>query len=91
MEVGRHAGSGAAPDAKKPEYTEPNPGPYRERFNNMDANSDDFLTREEMVNNKQLSEQLSTLDTNKDDKLDVKEFSAFETKAPSASDRSPED
>ncbi len=28
-------GQGAAPDAKKPEYKEPNPGPYRTRDDDM--------------------------------------------------------
>jgi hypothetical protein len=85
-------GQGAKPDAKGPEYTEKNPGGYRDQFKKMDVDKDGFLTRQDLVGPraKEMSKQWSKIDKNKDDKLNKSEFSAFETKAPAASDRSPE-
>jgi hypothetical protein len=44
-------GQGAKPDAKKPEYKEPNPGPYRLRqqqdFKALDKNGDGCISKQE--------------------------------------------
>jgi hypothetical protein len=90
-------GQGAKPDAKGPEWKEPNPGPYRERFMEMDTDKDGFLSRNDIVGPQaeEVSKQWEKLDKNKDDKLNATEFGGFEHESQSgtgaaASDRSPE-
>lgn len=71
-------GQGAHPDAKKPEYKEPNPGPYREsRLQKMDENVDKHISRKEAKVNRHLMENFDKLDKNNDNKLDKAELASF--------------
>ncbi len=70
-------GQGAAPDAKMPEYKEPNPGPYGYRLMEMDEDADTHITRDEARVNRRLTEHFDKLDKNNDNKLDKSELAAF--------------
>lgn len=71
-------GQGAKPDAKKPEYQEPNPGPYREsRLQMMDQDVDKYISREEAKVNRHLMANFDKLDQNNDNKLSKSELASF--------------
>ncbi|HEX2238110.1 MAG TPA: EF-hand domain-containing protein [Gammaproteobacteria bacterium] len=71
-------GQGAAPDAKKPEYKEPNPGPYGYRLMEMDKDADKSISKQEARVNRHLFEHFNKIDQNGDGKLDKAELSAFQ-------------
>ncbi len=70
-------GQGAHPTAKKPEYKEPNPGPYGYRLMEMDEDADTYVTRDDARVNRPLTEHFDKLDKNNDNKLDKSELAAF--------------
>lgn len=50
----------------------------QEKFKNLDTNHDGYVSKEEAMSSKRLSQDWSKADTNKDGKLEESEFSAFE-------------
>lgn len=54
-------------------------------FQNLDANHDGKISRDEAKNAPEISNNFSTADVNKDGKLDASEFSALETPKDSTS------
>ena len=50
----------------------------QEKFKNLDTNHDGYISKEEAMKSKWLSQDWSKVDTNKDGKLEESEFSAFE-------------
>lgn len=50
----------------------------QEKFKNLDTNHDGYLSKDEAMSSKRLSQDWSKADTNKDGKLEESEFSAFE-------------
>lgn len=71
--------SSTSPSSTSPSSSSPSTSGSGDVFTKLDTDKDGMVSKKEAAKNKELTAKWSTLDTNKDGKLDQGEFAAFES------------